>query len=77
MGVDWLAPDAETNFKHGSALGKSVSATGKWLKDTVKMKALGPDEGFVDEEELAELAKAKEGLSPELLKLTADGNITA
>ncbi|CAG9944216.1 unnamed protein product [Clonostachys rosea f. rosea IK726] len=75
VGVDWLAPDAETNFKHGSALGRSVSATGKWLKDTVKMKALGPEEGFVDEEELAELAK--EGPSPELLKLMAGDNVTA
>lgn len=53
---DWLVPDSEVNFKHGVLLGKTVSATAKYLKPLSKAQGLGDEDGMVTEDELAALA---------------------
>jgi hypothetical protein len=53
---EWLIPSSEVNFKHGVLLGKTVSATAKYLKPLSKAQGLGDEDGMATEDELATLA---------------------
>jgi hypothetical protein len=50
---DWLVPEAELQFKHGTLLGKRISVTAKPLKHLIKMQEW---DGMVEDEELRKLA---------------------
>jgi len=57
LAKDWLLPTSEINFKHGSLLSRTVSATARDLKGLLKMQGLLPGEGLVDQAELEHLAR--------------------
>lgn len=54
---DWLFPQSEVNFQHGTLFSKTVSATAKYLKHLPKAQAFSEKEDKASENELAKLAK--------------------
>jgi hypothetical protein len=53
----WLDPDAEVNFKSGTALGMRVAASATRMRHIPKMYGLVPTEGVATKEDLERLAQ--------------------